>query len=177
VVFTAGAASRRGIWKAPGDGGAPELLVSGEVGLPELSPDGRLVLFTVFTPPAAVLRVIRLADGSALPFEIPLGASASPTGRASGPANSVVRGRARWLPDGQAIAFVDVDARGRAGIFVPRFLAGPDTSATRRPLPGPDLDADAESFAFSPDGQRLTVSYRRLGSDVAILEDLPGVGR
>jgi hypothetical protein len=89
----------------------------------------------------------------------------------------VVRGRARWLPDGRSIAFVDVDARGRAGIFVQRFAPGQDTTATRRRLPGPDLDADAESFGISPDGTHITVSYRRLGSDVVLLEDLAGVDR
>jgi Tol biopolymer transport system component len=177
VVFTAGAAARRGIWKTPTDGGQPELLVAGQVGLPELSPDGRLVLFTVFTPPSAALRVVNLADGAPAPFEIQLAPSTSPTGRASGPTNSVVRGRARWTPDGRAIAFIDVDAHGRAGVFVQRFAPGQDTSASRRPLPGPDLDADAESFGFSPDGTRITVSYRRLGSDVVLLEDLAGVER
>jgi Tol biopolymer transport system component len=133
------------------------------------------VAFCVFTPPSTVLRVVRLADGSPVAFEIPLGSSASPTGRGGAPPNSVVRARARWRPDGGALAFIDVDTRGRTGVFVQNFMPGRDTSATRRLLPGPDVDADAESFAFSPDGRRITVSYRRLGSDVAMIEDLAGV--
>jgi Tol biopolymer transport system component len=177
VVFTAGEPERRGIWRAHTDGGEAVRLLAGQVGLPEISPDGRHLLYCLFTPPRAVLRVVRLADGSAVPFEIPIGESASPTGRGAAPLNSVIRGRARWHPDGRSIAFLDVDAVGRTGIFVQRFEPGRDTSGTRRLLAGPDVDADAESFAFSPDGRRITVSYRRRGSDVVMLDGLAGIDR
>ena len=43
---------------------------TGDDGLPEVSPDGTLVLYGNFMPPNASLNVLRLADGAEVPFRI-----------------------------------------------------------------------------------------------------------
>ena len=71
---------------------------------------------------------------------------------------TVTLGRARWMPDGRAIAFVGQDETGAAGVFVQEFAPGRDTDATRRKLAGFDPDVAAESFGISPDGTRLVIA-------------------
>ena len=81
------------------------------------------------------------------------------------------------MPDGRAIAFLGVDARGVAGVFVQEFAPGRDTAATRRPLAGFDPGAPAESFGVSPDGRHVTVAARESLSSVLVAGPVPAAAK
>ncbi len=150
VVYSSSHPQKAGLWKVRLDGSQPTQLVPGRVALPEVSPDGRHALYRVFGGKyPALLRVVRLADGRAEPFEIRVDAQRRTT---------VTLGRARWMPDGRGIAFVGQDEAGAAGVFVQEFTPGRDSSATRRKLAAFDPDLAVESFGISPDGTRLVIA-------------------
>ena len=90
------------------------------------------------------------------------------------PSSSVIVGRARWIPDGKAIAFVGVDDVGLTGVFVQDFIPGKDTTASRRKLAGFDADYITESFAIAPDGTHIVLSLLQLESNIMIAEGVAG---
>ena len=150
IVYSSGNPERPGLWRIGADGTDATHLYEGRVTLPEVSPDGRHALFRVFSGKyPARLQVVRLEDGILEPFEILVDAKRQTT---------VSLGRARWMPDGKAIAFVGQSDDGTTGIFAQDFVPGQDTSATRRPLAGFDPDVAAESFGIAPDGSRLVIA-------------------
>jgi Tol biopolymer transport system component len=169
IVYASHDPARRGLWKIRTDGSGAAQLSSGSHGLPEVSPDGTLVLYGAFTPPFMTIYVLRLADGSPVPFQIRL--SDSRTRNETG----FIRGRPRWMPDGRAIAFLDVDAQGRSGIYVQDFVPGSDTRATRRALAGFEAEALTESYGLSPDGTRLTLTIRERTSHIVLVNGVDGV--
>ncbi len=150
VVHSSSNAQKAGLWKIHPDGSGATRLVTGRVSLPDVSPDGRHVLHRVFSGKyPALLRVVRVADGQIEPFEIAVDAKRRTT---------VTLGRARWLPDGKAIAFIGQDEDGASGVYVQDFAPGRDTAASRRKLAGFDPDVAAESFGIAPDGSRLVLA-------------------
>jgi Tol biopolymer transport system component len=150
IVYSSGNPQKAGLWKIRPDGTQAKRLVSGRVALPEVSPDGKHAVYRVFSGKyPAVLRVVRLEDGGAEPFEIQVDAKRRTT---------VTLGRARWMPDGRAIAFVGQDEAGAAGVFVQDFIPGRDTGASRRKLAGFDPDVATESFGISPDGASIVLA-------------------
>ena len=150
IVYSSGNPQKAGLWRIHPDGSGATRVVSGRVSLPDVSPDGRHALYRSFSGKyPAILRVVRLEDGQAEPFEIAVDAKRRTT---------VTLGRARWMPDGKAIAFVGQDESGASGVYVQDFEPGRDTSATRRPLAGFDPDVAAESFGIAPDGSRLALA-------------------
>jgi Tol biopolymer transport system component len=155
IVYNSGNPSKTGVWKIRPDGTAATRLVAGTTGLPEVSPDGQYVSYlTGVQGNRETIRVVRLADGTPAPFEIPI-EIVKP-----GP---IRIGRSRWMPDGRAIAFVGQDQRGVYGIFAQDFVPGRDTTSTRRALGGFDAETETESFGISPDGSRMMIaSWERL---------------
>jgi Tol biopolymer transport system component len=150
VVFSSGHAQKAGLWKIHPDGTGAVQLVKGRVSLPDVSPDGRHVLYRVFSGKyPALLKVVRVEDGQAEPFEIAVDAKRRTT---------VTLGRARWMPDGKGIAFVGQDESGASGVYVQDFAPGRDTAASRRRLTVFDADVAAESFGLAPDGSRLVLA-------------------
>jgi Tol biopolymer transport system component len=89
--------------------------------------------------------------------------------------SQILWGRARWVPDGTAIAFVGADEDGRSGVFVQDFVPGRDTAVTRRPVAGFSSESLTESLGLSPDGRRLTIANLHQASGLALAEGLPGV--
>jgi eukaryotic-like serine/threonine-protein kinase len=167
VVYSSGNPQKAGLWKVRLDGTDASQLVKGRVSLPDVSPDGRHALYRVFSGRyPAVLRVVRVEDGQAEPFEIQVEAQRRTT---------VTLGRARWMPGGKAIAFVGQDEAGASGIYVQDFAPGRDTAATRRKLAGFDPDVAAESFGLSPDGTRLVVAGWVQLFSLMEAERLPGL--
>jgi hypothetical protein len=163
IVYVAFNPDQRGLWRVRPDGSEPLRLVAGDLRHPEVSPDGALVAYHYLEPARGeLIRVVRIDDGSAVPFSIQL---------AAGPGV----GRARWLPGGRALAFVGLDERGLLGVFRQDFTPGRDTAASRRALGGFDTDARTESFAISPAGDRLAISVERVQSYLQIVGNLPGV--
>ena len=142
---------KAGIWKVKPDGTGTVKVFAGAISGPSVSPDGRYLLFPLTGDPSErVLKVLRTADDAVLPFEVRI--------RLPKPDPRVVWGRARWRPDGRAIAWVGQNSKGRSGIYEQDFEPGKDTSATRRLLFGEEADRDTESFGFSPDGTKLVVA-------------------
>lgn len=167
IVYSSANPAKEGIWKLRPDGSDATHLASGTTGLPEVSPDGSLILFASFVPPTYTLRVIRLSDGQPLPFQI--------EGRED--TRVFIRGRPRWMPDGKSIAFLDVDGAGRSGVFVQDFAPGRDTRSSRRQLMGFEPGVVAESFAIAPDASRAALASVEETSQLVLVEGLSGVGR
>jgi serine/threonine protein kinase/Tol biopolymer transport system component len=167
VVYVSLNPERRGIWKVRMDGSEATRIVSGTVALPEVSPDGRHVLYLAAGPgQVESIRVARLDGSGPVAFEIPI----------AGRRPSTIRlGRARWMPDGRAIAFVGQDEQGVHGVFAQDFTPGRDTTSTRRRLGGFDPEVETESFAISPDGTRMVVAGWQRAYAVMTAEGLPGV--
>jgi Tol biopolymer transport system component len=167
VVYSSGNPQKAGLWKIHPDGTGATPLVRGRVSLPDTSPDGRHALYRVFSGKyPAILKVVRLADGQAEPFEIAVDAKRRTT---------VTLGRARWMRDGKAIAFVGQDEGGASGVYVQDFVPGRDTTATRRKLSLFDPDVAAESFGLAPDGTRLVVAGWVQLFSLMEAEHLPGL--
>jgi serine/threonine protein kinase len=169
VVYTSAHPQKRGVWKVHPDGSAAAPVVKGTFFNPEVSPDGRYVLYLSSpTPTRNVIRVARISDGSDQQFEIVCDIR-KPT--------QVIVGRARWRQDGQAILFIGQDEDGTHGVFEQQFLARTSTASTRRKLGAFDADLATESFAISPDGKRLVVAgWDQLWS-LMVADQIPGILR
>jgi Tol biopolymer transport system component/serine/threonine protein kinase len=149
IVYASGAPGRGGVWRVRPDGSDARLLVPGVI-LPEVSPDGQYVLFqSNRSPRLAIVGVARIEDGVVLPYEIRVAASKPPP---------PLLGRARWMPGGEAIAFVGENPEGRMGVYVQRFAPGEDTNDERVPVAGFDAEKQTESFGVAPDGESLVLA-------------------
>ncbi|MBI3667547.1 MAG: serine/threonine-protein kinase [Acidobacteria bacterium] len=157
IIYWTTNPAKQGLWKIRPDGTQATRLAAGKVTEIEISPDGQYAAYAE----QAVVRVVRIADGATVPFEIN-GAS-----------------RHRWMPGPQgaprAIAFVARDEKGVLGVYVQDFIPERNTSKTRRPLGGFDREFPTETFAISPDGSRMVVSSRDDQSSVMLAENIPGI--
>jgi len=150
IVYSSGSAEKVGLWKIRPDGTEATHLYEERATIPEVSPDGRHAVFRSFTGKyPARLKVVRLEDGAVEPFEILVDQHRRTT---------ISLGRARWLANGSAIAFVGQDESGAIGIYSQDFVPGRDTRATRRPVAGFDPDVASESFGIAPDGSGLVIA-------------------
>ena len=137
VIYASGAPGRTGVWRVRLDGTGATRIVA-DVVLPEVSPDGRFVLFqTARDARTAVVGVAAIQDGRILPFEIRV-----PIRRQT----VALLGRARWMPDGKAIAFVGQDEHGATGVFVQPFDPDRENTATPAAIAGFAADRLVESF-------------------------------
>jgi eukaryotic-like serine/threonine-protein kinase len=172
LVYNSAHPGKAGVWKVHLDGSDATQLATGLTGLPEVSPDGRYAVFvrTGRAQSEGIIEVVQIADGSPVPFEIHCQVESTAAG-------ALALSRARWLPDGAAIAFVCDDDEGRFGIFAQDFIPGEDTRSTRRRLSPVLGDRIPESFGVSPDGERLVVSQLELRQAIGLAEGLPGVDR
>jgi eukaryotic-like serine/threonine-protein kinase len=164
VVYHSTNPAHPGLWRMRPDGTEPTRIVEAVIQLPEVSPDGQHVLFVDGL--AGKIRVVRLPDGQPVPFEIALAKRKETT---------AALGRARWMPNGRAIAFIGQDEHGVNGVFVQDFEPGRDTTATRRKLGGFEVENSAESFGISPDGRSLTIGSWEQMFNVMIVSHLPGI--
>ena len=162
IVYSSGNPAKNGVWKVRQDGSEATRMVTGPTLVPDVSPDGQYCSYVPNLPGKPYqLKVLRIADGSVVPFEI---------------LNEVFP-RSRWMPGGKAIAFVGQNDKGVRGVYVQDFVPGQDTSKTRRVLGGFDAEATAESFGLSPDGSSLVIASREQLSSLMIAERVPGVSR
>jgi hypothetical protein len=136
--------------------------------MPEISPDGRHVLYLGFDPTISAARVgfARFEDGEPVAAEIVVETIRSTTANL---------GRARWMADGR-VAFLGQDEKGANGVFVQDFAPGHDTRATRRKLGGFDPEVDGETFGVPPDGSRVAIAGREIVSSLVLLEGVAGLG-
>ena len=169
IVYASANPDSRGILKIRADGTASVPLVPGNAQLPEVSPDGRDVAFVAdLGSERSALRVARVADGSLLPFQVPLPPWI--------PAGDVDVGRCRWLPDGHAIAFIGQEPDGTFGVYLQELP--PARGRTLRPrLLASEPDVAVESFGISPDGMSMTVAYLEQVSNLMTADNVPGIAR
>jgi Tol biopolymer transport system component len=160
VFYSSGNPAQNGIWKIRQDGSDATRLVTGLTLVPDVSPDGQYCLYVsnVAARPYDV-KVIRIADGSVIPFDI----------------FDDVFPRARWMPDGKAIAFIAPDEKRVRGVYAQDFVAGQAPAKARRALGGFDPELTAESFAVSPDGRRLVVASREQLLTLMLGDGIPNV--
>lgn len=170
IVYCSYNPVKAGIWKIHPDGTGAVRIASGVTAWPEISPDGRYVVYVWFKEsflqdPKAYVRILEVSSGKNLSFEIECANGAN------------IGARCRWMPDGRQIAYVDQNEKGAWGIFVQDFLPGKDTSETRRPLAGFDRDRIAETFSISPNSQEIVLSELEILSNLVMVENVPGVSR
>jgi len=169
VVYGSSNGDKTGIWRVHPDGTGAAQIAAGSLTVPDVSPDGRYALGVRLNPEATLVRVEvhDIARAEPVPFAIELPFDIR--------VNVVVIGRGRWMPDGNAIAFVGTDEHHYTGIFVQDFVPGKDTRASRRALSGFSGEYDNESFDISPDGKTLVVSRVQQMRSLMLAEGLPGV--
>lgn len=171
IIYASYNPTKLGIWKIRNDGSGATQIVAGNSDLPETSPNGQYVLYRdARADPFAYIRVVRLSDKVVLPFSIKVRYTSRHEDLTVGSG-----GRSRWMPDGQSIAFLDLNEDGTQGIFVQDFNPILDTSRTRRPLSGFDRAAPTESFGISPDGSRVTLAGLEGYSSLLVAKNVPGV--
>jgi Tol biopolymer transport system component len=167
LVYASAHPQKAGIWKIRADGSEATSLAEGTYLLPEVSPDGRYAAYVANSGSRQpVIRVVGIADGTPVPFEIRVDERRS---------TKVVLGRARWMPDGRAIAFVGQNDTGLNGVFVQDFVPGQDTTPSRRPLGAFDHEVATDSFGMSLDGTRLVVAGSEPILSIALTEGLAGI--
>ena len=174
VVYTSGNRRYRGLWRIGLDGSGAERLVEGVAMHPEVSPDGRYVLYDAPTADGQEVRVVRLADGGHEPFRVGIPFRNLPI---SGGLSSIpiALGRSRWRPDGRAIAYVALDGEGGVGIFEQGFEPGRPAAGPPSLLVRSEGELITESHGFSPDGTRLLVSFIERTPNLVVAERVPGV--
>ena len=153
ILYVSWNPAKLGVWKVSTDGSMARLFLPG-YSYAEVSPDGQYVASLSATE---AIRAFRTNDASTVGFEIKHG------------------GRLRWMPDGRAVAFVDLNDNGIPGIFVQDFVPGRDTGKTRRPLGGFDSDRQAETFGISPTGGRLAISSTENLTNIVVATDVAGI--
>lgn len=163
LVYNSANPAKLGIWKIRTDGSQATHLVQGNCAWPEVSPDGRYASFAVpLTSAEAAIRVVRLADGVIVPFEIRLAAAELPNGRT------------RWFPDGKTLAF-SWNAPTFAGIYAQDFGLDAGTESTRRAVVSLEPGAVAETFGISQDGTRLILAASRRTYSLMSAENVAGI--
>jgi Tol biopolymer transport system component len=160
IVYVSASPDHAGLWKQRASGGPATKLASGTFGWPEISPNGEYIVTTALLANRPEVQILRLADGSMLPFRVPV-----PNGGL---------GRARWTRDGRRILLIGNDERGRAGLFVVDFSPGTEAPAAR-PYLFPEIEGRVESYGVSPDGSRLAIAAVEDLWTLQTIDGLPGI--
>jgi len=167
IVYMTSNPEKLGLWKIRRDGSEAQQLWPGSGFVPELSPDGRHVVFVTTGRENNRILCVDIESGELLPFtiDVPRPPGALPSGL----------GRPRWIDGGRAIAFNGASGK-QVGVMVQEFAPDRDTTATRREIAGFDPVWNTESFDISPDGSLVILSRTRPGGTVMLAEGVPFVG-
>jgi Tol biopolymer transport system component len=165
VIYSSANPGKTGLWRVSVTGDGGELLHRTTTLIPDLSPDGRHVsVITDVGTIEARLCVFDLNERKLLPGAVPLQVVPG----------TVQMGRSRFTPDGNSIVFVQLGAHGEP-VLVKRPLSAWRTGAGGAETLFPAATEGIESFAFSPDGKRATVSVVDWLSSLTIAEGVRGI--
>jgi hypothetical protein len=164
-IYSSANRAKSGLWKVPVTGGDGEFLLRAGTLIPDLSPDGRyLSVITDVGTVEARLSVFEISGMKPLPAPVPLQVGAG----------TVQVGRSRFTPDGSAVVYIQVRDDGRP-ILLRRPLSTWRTGVGRTDTLFAGATEAIESFGFSPDGKRTTVSVVDWLSGLSIAEGVPGI--
>ena len=175
VVYASANLEKAGIWRIRPNGADASRIVAGSgdlpLTLPEISPSGQYALYRQDDRlrRRSTIRVVDVHTAREVPFEIVVPYNLHER------AMNILWGRARWTPDGQAIAFIAQDSDGRASVYQQQFSPDRDTSASRRRLESSLPRSTIESFGISPDGKSIIVSDGFSSQSVMLVEGLVGI--
>lgn len=155
IFYDSSNPSKEGLWRMRRDGSSAALVVRAETAHPEVSADGR---FIVYHRPAEAWQIVEIV-------EVATGVRHT-LARVKG----VDAGRARWAGNTSTVVYEAEDEEGRSGLYVQEFTPRRDTFATRRRLAGFDPETTVETFAISPDGRRAVLSLREPSSGLMIAD-------
>jgi Tol biopolymer transport system component len=165
VIYSSANPNKAGLWRVPVAGGEGELLHRTTTLIPDLSPNGRYVsVITDVGTIEARLSVFDLLERKLLPGAVPLQVFPG----------TVQVGRSRFTPDGNSIVFVQPGAVGEP-MLGKRSLSAWRTGGGATETLFPQATEGIESFAFSPDGKRATVSVVDWISGLTIAEGVRGI--
>jgi len=165
VFYSSAHPAKSGLWRVPVAGGDGELLLRAGTLIPDLSPDGRyLSVITEVGTPGSRLSVFDLLELEVLPQPVPLQVFAG----------TVQIGRSRFTSDGTAVAYLYARGDGQP-ILLRRPLSAWRTGAGRIDTLFVGATDAIESFGFSPDGKRATVSVVDWLSGLTIAEGVQGI--
>jgi Tol biopolymer transport system component len=150
VLFTSARNGVQSLWSVPMEGGQPTEVLPVRVVEPDISRDGKSVVFGgVDETGQVVLTICEFPScKSRRQFQAP-----SPL--------------ARWTPDGNAVAFVD---RGNPTNVTAQPLNGTSRYQITHFTDGKAIG----SFAWSPDGQRLAIARSTTTNDIVLFKGLRG---
>jgi DNA-binding winged helix-turn-helix (wHTH) protein/Tol biopolymer transport system component len=194
VVFVSTQAATDELIRADSDGSNPKLLVSGDLGAPACSPDGKFAFYLDLRQPRKISRV-PLEGGAAVEIAKPLGegsfglVSVSPDGKFlaysfdegidepvirlavipidGGPPAKVIKGLAglvRWSPDGKGLDYLK-NRNGAANIWEQPLAGGAAKQLT-------NFTSDRIfNFNWSSDYKRLLLTRGNFNSDVVLVSN------
>ncbi len=171
VVYRGSQGDGLALWKVRIDGtGAEPLYGGGLIGIPDVSPDGRYVLFREDDRAhmKATIKVVEVATGRLDPFQIEVKYTLDESSA------DINRGRARWNGD-DAIMFVGEGEGGAVGIYQVAFAPGRTDSGPWTLMVPSEPGRLTESFDISPDGRRIVVSFGTYERNIMIAEGVPGL--
>jgi len=167
IVYNSYGPRKQGLWKIHPDGSGAAQIVSGVTENPEISPDGRHVVYDWHPYSIADsqihYRVAALSTGS-LVFQVE---------KVIGDIGHLPR--CRWMPNGESLAYTDLNDAGQTGVFLQDFVPGKVTDSGRKPLAGFDPSRPTESFSISPDGRFITIAEGQMLSSLVRVENIPGL--
>ena len=151
VFYISGQPKQPGLWKVRLDGVDPTLLVPGPAAWPDVSPDGKYVLYhTVADGLHGYIHVVHTADGTPVDFH-------------------ALGQRARFSTDGRSIVYIQ--AGGRDIVRQDFLSAGNSPHPLVLALP----DFLTETFEISPDGSSVVASYTQPSRSLMLADGVAGI--
>jgi Tol biopolymer transport system component len=165
VLYSSAHPAKSGVWRVPVAGGDGERLLRNGTLIPDLSPDGRYL--SVITDVGTLETKLSVFDLDGMKqFSVPVPLQTI--------ARTVQVGRSRFTPDGSSVIYLTERDDGHT-VLMRRPLSAWRTGVGETETLFPGATETIESFGFSPDGKRATVSVVDWLSGLSIAEGVHGI--